>query len=71
MITVIVNDNEQVESALRRLKRLVEKSGLIKELRLRERFEKFSKKKQRKMVAAKKREIKRQKLLCFQNKINV
>ena len=62
MITVIVNENEPIDSAMRRLKRFVEKSGLIKELRQRERFEKPSKKRQREKVAAKKREIKRQKV---------
>lgn len=62
MITVLVNNGEFIESAIKKLKKLVEKSGLIKELRQRERFEKNSKKKQREIIASQKREIKRQKL---------
>ena len=69
MITIVINENESIDSAIRRLRRFVEKSGLMKELRQRERFEKPSKKKQRESVAAKKREIKRQKLFFFQDRL--
>lgn len=63
MISVILNEGEFIDSAIRRLKRLVEKSGILRELRQRERYEKPAKKRQREKMAAKKRELKRQRLL--------
>lgn len=62
MLYVIVNESEFVDSAIRRLKRLIEKSGILRELRQRERYEKPAKKRQREKTAAKKRELKRQRL---------
>lgn len=55
MTSVILKEGENLDSAIRRLKRSIEKAGLPKELRLRERFEKPSKQRQRKAAAAKKR----------------
>ena len=60
MITVILKDGEYIDVALRRLKRLVEKTGLIKELKQRKRYEKKSKEKQRKITSAIKRRLKKQ-----------
>lgn len=69
MITVVVNEGELVDFAIRKLKRLVEKSGLIRELRQRERFEKPAKKRQREKIAAKKRELKRQRMVSSYVKV--
>jgi small subunit ribosomal protein S21 len=42
MIQVIVGDDEQLDSALKRFKKQVEREGLLKEFRRREYFEKPS-----------------------------
>lgn len=57
--SVKVRDGEPLESAIRRLKRMVEKAGIPKESRLRERFEKPAKRRQREIAAAKKRLLKK------------
>lgn len=54
-----VKDGESFESALRRFKKQVEKSGVLSEVRKREYFEKPSIKKKKKMIAARKRLLKR------------
>ncbi len=59
MPSVKVRDGELLESAIRRLKRMVEKAGIPKESRLRERFEKPAKSRQRAIAAAKKRLLKK------------
>lgn len=55
MTSVRIRDGESFEGALRRFKKIVEKAGIITELRKREFFEKPSVKKKRKAVAAVKR----------------
>ncbi|MCP4696044.1 MAG: 30S ribosomal protein S21 [Gammaproteobacteria bacterium] len=55
MPSIKVREGEALESAIRRLKRMVEKAGIPKESRLRSRFEKPAKKRQREIAAAKKR----------------
>lgn len=59
MADVKVRDGEHIDSALRRLKRLVEKAGIPKELRKREFHQPSSKVKQRSLAAARKRLAKR------------
>jgi small subunit ribosomal protein S21 len=59
MITILLKNGEYIDSAIRRLKRTVEKSGLPKELRQRKRYEKPAKKKQRKLSASRKRTTKK------------
>jgi len=59
MPSVRVREGESVESAIRRLKRLVEKLGLSKELRKREFHEKASSVRKRKAAAARKRHLKK------------
>ena len=55
MPVVHVRDEESFESALRRFKRKVEKSGVLTELRKRQHFEKPSVKRKRKALQAKKK----------------
>lgn len=59
MTGIKVRDTESFDSALRRFKRLVEKSGILSEVRRREFFEKNSTRKQRALAAAIKRSRKK------------
>lgn len=59
MSTVRVKENEPFDVALRRFKRLIEKTGLINELRAREFYEKPTWVRKRKFAAAKKRQFRR------------
>jgi small subunit ribosomal protein S21 len=54
MAGVRVKDNEPIESAIRRFKKLCEKAGILAELRKREHYEKPSVRRKRKALAAKK-----------------
>jgi small subunit ribosomal protein S21 len=56
---VKIRDNESFENALRRFKKQCGKPGILSEFRKREHYEKPSIKKKRKMLAAKKRAIKK------------
>ena len=59
MTTVRVKENEPYEIALRRVKRTIEKLGLLNDLRAREFFEKPTTERKRKKSAAVKRHMKR------------
>jgi len=59
MPAVIIRDGESFESALRRFKRLCEKTGILSEVKKREHYEKPSVKRKKKMLAAKKRALKK------------
>ena len=59
MPSVRIRENESFENALRRFKKQCEKTGILSEVRKREHFEKPSLKRKRKMIAAKKRAMKR------------
>ncbi len=59
MPVVIVRDGESFESALRRFKKLCERTGILSEVRRREHFEKPSVKRKKKILAAKKRALKK------------
>lgn len=59
MAGVRVKDNEPIESAIRRFKKQCEKAGILAELRKREHYEKPSVRRKRKVVAAKKRFLRR------------
>jgi len=52
MIVVPVKEGENIEKALRRFKRKFEKTGVVKELRARQQFDKPSVKKRLKMERA-------------------
>lgn len=59
MTTVRVKENEPFDVALRRFKRLIEKTGLINDLRAREYYEKPTWERKRKAAAAVKRQYRR------------
>lgn len=59
MPSITLKENESLDFAIRRLKRVVEKAGLPKELRKREFYEPPSKIKKRYISAAKKRMLKK------------
>jgi len=59
MPLIKVREDESIESALKRFKRKCEKSGLLKELKKRQHYEKPSVRKKRKAVAARKKLLKR------------
>jgi small subunit ribosomal protein S21 len=56
---VQVRDEESFENALRRFKRKCEKSGILTELKKRQYFEKPSIKRKRKLMQARKKELRR------------
>ena len=55
MPEVRVRENENIESALKRFKKKIQKAGILSEVKRRERYEKPSIKKKRKSEAARKR----------------
>jgi small subunit ribosomal protein S21 len=50
-----LGENETIESALRRFKKKIQKAGILSEVRRRERYEKPSLRRKRKLESAKKR----------------
>ena len=58
MSSVIVKENENIASALRRFKRHCAKAGIQQEIRKREHYEKPSVKRKKKSEAARKRKYK-------------
>ena len=59
MPVVIVRDGESFESALRRFKKQCERTGILSEVKRRGHYEKPSVKKKKKILAAKKRVLKK------------
>jgi small subunit ribosomal protein S21 len=59
MSVVVVRDGEPFESALRRFKKLCERTGILSEVKKREHYEKPSVKRKKKILAAKKRALKK------------
>jgi small subunit ribosomal protein S21 len=59
MSSIRVKENEPFDVALRRFKRLIEKTGLINDLRAREYYEKPTWERKRKAAAAVKRQYRR------------
>jgi small subunit ribosomal protein S21 len=57
-VFVIVDENEPFDKALKRFKRLVEKEGILTEVRRRQFYEKPSEKKKRRERQARKRIVK-------------
>ena len=55
MTKVIVNKNESVDKALRRLKKKIDKEGIMKQIKQHRHYEKPSQKKRRKMKDARKK----------------
>jgi small subunit ribosomal protein S21 len=56
---VIVRDNESLESALRRFKKLCEREGRLAEYRRHQHFEKPSERRKRKVLAARRKLLKK------------
>ena len=56
---VKIKENESFENVLKRFKKQCEKTGILSEIRKREHYEKPSIKRKRKMLAAKKRAMKK------------
>lgn len=56
---VRLRENEPIESAIRRFKKLCEKAGILAELRKREHYEKPSVRRKKKAIAARKRALRR------------
>ena len=54
---VQVGENEPLDKALRRLKKKIEREGILKILKARKHYEKPSEKRRRKMRAARKRKV--------------
>ena len=63
MPLVRVKENESFENALKRFKKQCEKSGILSEIRKREHYEKPSVKRKRKALSARKKALKRLKLI--------
>ncbi len=59
MPAVIIRDGESFESALRRFKKQCERTGILSEIKKREHYEKPSVKRKKKILAAKKRALKK------------
>ena len=57
MPKVQVGDNEPLDKALKRLKKKIEREGILKILKARKHYEKPSEKRRRKMRAARKRKV--------------
>ena len=57
MPKVHITENEPLEKALRKLKKKIEREGILKVLKARKHYEKPSEKRRRKMRAAQKRKI--------------
>ncbi|MCS7280321.1 MAG: 30S ribosomal protein S21 [Desulfobacterota bacterium] len=59
MPAVIVKEGESLESALKRFKKQCEKTGILSEIKKREHYEKPSVRRKKKILAAKKRALKK------------
>lgn len=59
MASVTVKENEPFEVALRRFKKLCERTGVLSEIRKREHYEKPSVRRKKKSIAARKKTLKR------------
>jgi small subunit ribosomal protein S21 len=59
MPAIIIRDGESFESALRRFKKQCERTGILSEVKKREHYEKPSVKRKKKILAAKKRALKK------------
>ncbi len=59
MPVVIIREGESFESALRRFKKQCERTGILSEVKRREHYEKPSVKRKKKVLAARKRALKK------------
>jgi small subunit ribosomal protein S21 len=63
LTSVVVKEDESFETALRRFKKQVEKAGVLSELRKREHYEKPSVRRKKKALAARKKMLKKMRLM--------
>jgi len=63
LTSVVVKEDESFESALRRFKKSCEKAGVLSELRKREHYEKPSVRRKKKALAARKKVLKKMRLM--------
>ncbi len=63
LTNVVVKEDESFESALRRFKKQCEKAGVLSELRKREHYEKPSVRRKKKALAARKKVLKKMRLM--------
>lgn len=63
MPAVIVKEGESLESALKRFKKQCERTGILSEIKKREHYEKPSVKRKKKIMAARKRALKKMRRL--------
>ncbi|MBI5665041.1 MAG: 30S ribosomal protein S21 [Nitrospirae bacterium] len=63
MPVVKVRENESFENALRKFKKACEREGILSEVRKREHYDKPSVKKKKKIIAARKKAVKKFKVL--------
>ncbi|MCG8452312.1 MAG: 30S ribosomal protein S21 [Spirochaetales bacterium] len=68
MAYIRVNDDEPLEKAIKRFKRMVEKEGIIREYKRREYFEKPSTIKNRKKKALERKQLKKLRKAQAQNR---
>ena len=64
MSVVKVKDNESFENALRRFKKQCEKAGILSEVRKREHYEKPSIKRKKKSLSARKKAVKKIRIIA-------
>lgn len=60
MTKVTVYDGESFENAIRRFRKSVERAGILRDVKKHEVYEKPSEKRKRRLIAARKKESKRQ-----------
>jgi len=66
---IYVNENEPIDIALKKFKKVCEREGILTELKKREFYEKPSIKRKKKAIAARKRLLKKLKKLAIRGEI--
>ncbi len=69
MTGIYVNENEPIDIALKKFKKVCEREGILTELKKREFYEKPSIKRKKKAIAARKRLLKKLKKLAMRGEI--
>ncbi len=69
MTGIYVNENEPIDIALKKFKKVCEREGILTELKKREFYEKPSIKRKKKAIAARKRLLKKLKKLAIRGEI--
>ena len=69
MTGIYVNENEPIDIALKKFKKVCEREGILTELKKREFYEKPSIKRKKKAIAARKRLLKKLKKLAIRGEL--